>query len=348
MSGIEEVKEYIKNHLTPSSALIIGSILLYSIGFFIHNFYLSQYKVANFDLIKGKYIYTGLTYLFIVILTSLVLSINLSFSSDPRSNFKLKNLFLSFIKFEGFLLIAYTVFPGKETGLFDDAGISVLGLFNISGDWMNLLCLSFAFMFGVWITTLMGSKNEWTKEKAHKYDLIVSTIYFIPFTFIFIWGLLFSSLFRHLLGFSIITISPIVGLLFGALDTSKRFPTDESYFFRDKVNPQRRKTERWIFLFVLIFPTIIFSMTIYARYIYGFLPNNFGGAKPITITISLTNYKTIEARLIDETEKEIIVLQDQEKLVSIIGKNNVIRSDIKLKDLKKDSRKVSPSRPDQK
>lgn len=329
------MKEYIKSHLNPNSILIIGSLFLYSVGFFIHNNYLSTYKVANFDLIKGKYVYTGLTYLIVVLLGSLLLSINLSFSSDPRSNFKPKNIFLWFFRFEGLLLLTYSLFPGKETGLFDGTNLSIFGLFNIPGDFSNTLCLTFAFMYLIWIMTIVGSKNEWSKEKSQKYDLINSLVLFVPFTFIVIWGVMFDRLFRHLFGFYSILVCSILGYLMGAVDTSKRIPTEESFFFRDQINPLRRNTERKIFLFLILSPTFILSMALYAKYIYGMLPNNFGGAKPIRIQMVLSDNKTIDAELIDETEKEFIVFQGEEKLVSRISKNNVIKSDIRLKELKK-------------
>jgi len=106
-----KLREFIKKNL--NLLIFLVPLCFYTIGFFIHNNYLSKFNVANYELIKGKYIFAGFVYTLILITVGFFYNVHISFS-NPRDNFKKDNLFLWFFRFECILLIFYQIFPGKD------------------------------------------------------------------------------------------------------------------------------------------------------------------------------------------------------------------------------------------
>ena len=324
------MKDYIKNHLSPNTIIITSSIFLYSVGFFIHNYYLATFKVANFDLFKGRYVYTGISFFIIASFSVFIQSFNLSFS-DPKINFKWKYLFLWLFRFEALVLVTYTLVPGKEALLFDDTDISIFGLIKLSGDGLNNQCHALSLSFFIWIMFLIRNKLDESKEKAERFEIFTAVVQFIPVTFVVIWGLIFDKLITNIFWFNIFIFCSIFGRQFGSrIGESTRLSTGESPIFRDKISPIRKGNELKLLLGTIIFIGFIASMAQYAKYLYAILPSNFGGAKPNSIQITCSDNKTIEGELIDASDKEYVVFNSREQKITIINKGSVITSEIKL------------------
>ena len=59
-------------------------IILYIIGFFIHNVYLSVYNTFDFEIIQTKYIYVGLTFTIYAILAILFITLSVGNKSKAE------------------------------------------------------------------------------------------------------------------------------------------------------------------------------------------------------------------------------------------------------------------------
>lgn len=322
------MKDYLKQHLTPGAIIVVISIFLYSIGFYIHNNYLAKYRVANFDLIKGKYIYVGLTYIAILCVIILIALADVSFVAS-RNNFRWKNLFIRVVRFESILLVLYQSFPDKNERLFEEIDINVLGIVRIAERQMVGFLLALATSFLFWFMFSLMAKGHWPEKEGEKFNLMLSAIVFIPTTFIIIWGIDYSPLFKDLFVFVVFVFFMFHSLLLGALIPVSKESLKISLLIKG-LNRKASILEDLLLMAVAFVPMFIGAMNNYSNHVYDRMPENFGGAKPIPIKVVCFDSMIIEGQLIDETENNLVVQPNNKTHVIIISRSNIGRAEIEL------------------
>ncbi len=313
------MKEFIKKNLKV--LIFIVPLCFYAIGFLIHNSYLSKYNVANYELIKGKYILAGFVYVLIFSIVGFFYFVHTSFS-NPRNNFRKDNLFLWFFRFESILLIFYHFFPGKEKSTLINTDLTIFGLIKIPERAIAPFPILITFLIIGWLFLSIAFKGESPEERGKRITLTQALVLFIPANFVIIWGLLFNKLFLNIFLFLGIYFSYVLMWSLGSA-YHQELPYLKSRFFQEKLNKSLRIIEERIFLLIFMLPGLIFITSIYSKNIYSRLPSNFGGAKPVKVQVNYTDSKKLKGDLIDETANSIIIKFQEENTVSIIDRNSI-------------------------
>jgi hypothetical protein len=313
------LKDFFKKNLNILIFLI--PIIFYAIGFFIHNNYLAKYNIANYELIKGKYIFVGFVYTLIFIAIGFLYFAQTSFS-NPKVNFKKDNLFLWFFRFECVLLGFYFCFPGKDKTVLISTDITIFGLIKIPERFTNPFSTLITSTLIIWLLFTFAAKGEYPEKKEKRMFIYQALVMFIPANFVIIWGLMFNKLFSSIFYFLGMYFLYIIVFTLGAAH-SQEFLYLKSRFFQEKFSEPLRIIEDKIFMLICTIPIIILLTSIYSRNIYNKLPSNFGGSKPVSVQINYVDSKIVKGDLIDETSDSIIIKFQGENKISIINRESI-------------------------
>lgn len=313
------MKEFIKKNL--NLLIFLVPLCFYTIGFFIHNNYLSKFNVANYELIKGKYIFAGFVYTLILITVGFFYNVHISFS-NPRDNFKKDNLFLWFFRFECILLIFFLIFPGKDEPELITTDLTIFGLIKIPERFTLFFPAYITFILIMWFFLSIAFRGEFPEKREKRRIVYEALILFIPTNFVVIWGLLFNKLFLNIFIFLGLYFFCTVAFTLGSAH-HQELPYLKSRFFQEKFSTSQRRIEEYIFLLLFTVPFIIALTSMYSKNIYNKLPSNFGGAKPISVRIKYIDSNGIKGDLIDETVNSVTIKFQEEDKVLVINKSSI-------------------------
>jgi hypothetical protein len=274
-------------------------LALYVLGFFVHNVYLSRYSFFELEILQTRYIYTGFIALsFIsVILILVLLRLDLS---NFANNLTILNFFSWAARLPIFSLFIYFLLNNPGTLIHGYLG-ERLGTTNAQSIVTSLQLFSLYFFGGL----LFVSFGPIIKTDLPVILLVKKIIAFLSIPLI-VFVYYISSYYQPLSDIFHFLILPFVLVFFSlaGLSDSEKGIVYHSEVLQNNESALSKKIIRFIYIAFLLFQAMNI-VTSYSKNIYPLLSPNYGGARPVPVTITIKT-ETIRTRLLDESNTWLI------------------------------------------
>lgn len=293
-------------------------IVLYVLGLFIHNAYLSKCSVSDFDILQTRYIYTGFTAVSLITGVSVLLMLRLDLT-DVTLNLKPPNFFAWLARFPLVtLLLFFWLAPADSLtqGYLRDA----LGLRPAIFVVNLLMLLAYGFLFGL-IFVSFGAvfKKDYVWISVAKKALawlsipLLGMVYFLSLHYKYLADILDFMAFPAVLVFV---------FLASASDFQKGI-VFESEAVPDTGSQLSKLFVRFVYpFFQFVLATGV--LLAYANGVYPMIPPNYGGGKPVDALV-ITGEDTLRTKVISQDANWLITVSSDT--------TNVVQ--IKTSDIKK-------------
>lgn len=269
--------------------ILLLSTIGYSLGFFLHNIYLSKYGIYEFEIIQIRYIYSLITMLVFVIVLVFIMTFGLNLS-EHKKNLSLKNSYMWFCRVFLYATIIYT-FLDME---------SYKEIINI-GLYGQVLPLSLILISAEGISN--STKPNYIISLI-KYLYIVITPFYIAYLCYIAMN--YEPYREGIMFFMTIWLAVYIGSIifiekeenkteYPAIDNSTKKETKDLY-------------NEYFIYFGLVFYVFLFII-LYSNSLYNKIPISLGGAKPIVMKIVLNDKTELKGKVLEKTSDWIYILQ---------------------------------------
>lgn len=300
--------------MNKEKIVAILPIALYLIGFLTHNLYLSSYGTYDFEILKAKYIYSGIltTIYFMATATLVSIKTNLSLAKE---NFKFWSLTAWATRTVTFTFITYSILDSNQK-LLDPEVFAFLG-----ESYSSKIEIGIAFFFTFILTFITIDTFGNISEK----DVAISNVlnrFFSYLSFLILPISILISLnnviFRSVFLLYLFMGGTIISFVFGRNDAQEGIYVDT---LDTKTNRNIHLTHTLIFSITIFAIASILVLKLFATNIYPIIPSSYGGSKPIHAKIKLEK-QNMKVAIINENPTWIIVMpEDSFKIVRLKTKD---------------------------
>jgi len=267
-------------------------VLLYIVGFLVHNIYLSQYQSSEFDLLQAKYIFTGFTFVATCMVTLTVILLRINTSYIPAS-YNIDALLPWLLRIFCFVYFLYSIIIADDffTSFNHDGkleGFSKL-LFVLN----SFALLTFANL------AFMDPLLEFTKGD-HPSAKIARSIIRIVSIPIIISSLFIASINQNFFGLLLFVLYFFIGLSGLALNQYDHKHDYEVKLLDTESSDKHQLNYLLLFSVAFILLSIVSLMNMYAKYFYPNIPVSYGGNKMAEAVIEIKN-KPYNVKIINES-----------------------------------------------
>ena len=289
--------------------------LLYILGFFVHNAYLASYSIFEFDLLQVKYVYSGATTLFFLLIVFYFVVAKLDFE-NLSNNLKFLNLTYWITRILMVCVVCYFMIEGKFN-LVPESLYHIIRkdiAFRIS----NVVILS-----SVWYVLIIF----FTRTGESKTFKIIMIIFGFFLAFLLIYISFYNDLLRHIIFITLFLFAQIFYVFWFQLQEEKDPEKLATHPFIVRSNIQRFAS------FVIILYGVLTTLSYYSTSIYPRIQSAFGGGKPIQSRVLLQN-DTLDVDIVSESSSWLIYREKDSSDVTKL-KTNEVKSIVYIQEKKK-------------
>jgi hypothetical protein len=303
-------------------------VILYVVGFIVHNAYLSNFGSYEFQLVQAKYILSGfgLIGFSVVCFVYTGIKVNLSNISKSLTIDKILPWSLRVISLPYFV---YTLLYGKE--LFEVTenpkdSLIIIGFFAST-------VAHAVVAFSIFNIALMVSQTETFISKALGFLSRVLAIPMILITLVIAWNIPeFSGIMKATTYF-------FFGYIGIAMNQDDKHLGIEPKYSDPETKEKHENMYQLVFGIIAIFFILWMVISNYTKYIYPKIPVALGGAKLEFVSIK-TKDKTYDSYLIQETKDWVMYIDKTsgrvEKIKTSLIEKVVFKEEMPNKSLKQD------------
>jgi len=281
-------------------------VILYTIGFIVHNVYLSQFGSHEFELIQAKYILSGFGLIGFSAVCFAFTSIRVNLSYIPDTFSSLTKVLPWLLRVVSLPYVIYWVlYP--ENFKFDPEHAE---LFETSFFFIKNIAI-FVVFFSINDLVFMLSDGDVVSARIIRGLFSFLAIPMVIVTFIFI---AFDSIFSGIFQTTIFFFIGFIGVALRQADNKHGIEVNEL----DKNSETSHKQQFSILVGIIaVFLMMWFMVSNYSEHIYPRIPVALGGAKLVHAKLVLKD-RTIDSYIIQETDTWIIFKNNETKVTEKI------------------------------
>lgn len=296
------MNEYITNNLVRIP------IAIYAIGFLIHNFYLSQYQIYDFEIIQARYIYVGFTSAAFISSVYFFTTLRLNLSIFD-SNFSFKKIYFWAYRISLFSIVFYFMLFSIDTVKHKEIP-PLYSLLSEKNYFLIVYQLPTLLFFYIIISSFeSGSKDSLHYKFTNIITAISSPIIIVLALILNYYNDSFSGMY---LLFTLIWVS-VISFIMGAADAKNG--SQSTHLDENTSESTKRKHGRLVAMFSSGF-LLLMLMNIYSKNIYPLMPAGWGGGLPIQARLS-TEKKHYTGKLISESTQWTYVIDNEDNIIKI-------------------------------
>ncbi len=296
------MNEYITNNLVRIP------IAIYAIGFLIHNFYLSQYQIYDFEIIQARYIYVGFTSAAFISSVYFFATLRLNLSNFG-SNFSLKKIYFWAYRISLFSIVFYFMLFSTDTV----KHIEIPPLYALLSEKNYILIVysipTILFFYIIISSFDSGSENSLLFKFTNVITAISSPVIIILALILNYYIDSFSGMY---LLFILIWVS-VISFIMGAADAENG--SQSTHLDENTKNTTKKKHGHLFAIFSLGF-LLLLLMNTYSKNIYPLMPTGWGGGKPIEARLT-TEKKHYTGKLISESVQWTYIIDNGDNVIKI-------------------------------
>ncbi|MBB1507459.1 hypothetical protein H5203_18505 [Pseudoalteromonas sp. SG41-1] len=291
-------------------------ILLYLVGFVVHNSYLASYGSYEFELVEARYMLTGFGSVFIF--TSMFLFVFYRTNiSDVSKSYEPKILFPWLLRISSIPAGIYSILHSADFLEFP---------FSAFGAYMDLGIYIFYSSFALLAIEVMRGKRF--QSKLLKILIYIITIPFIALLF-------FASGESELLGqyskFTLYFFLGAYGIAISQDDERKGVQLNHLDLDSD---PKHEKYFSLMFAFLCLGYGLFQFISIYSNNIYPYIPTALGGSKVVNATLYLADSKA-KVKIIQEGHNWFLIYNEKTSTIEKVKSSEILKVEYHMDKLPK-------------
>lgn len=273
-------------------------VVLYVMGFIVHNVYLSNYGSYEFQLVQAKYILSGFGLLGFSVVCFVYMGIKVNLSNISRS-LAIDNLLPWALRIISLPYFVYSLLYGKELFEISQSQRDALFLIGFIASTIGNAVVVFSIFN---ITFFAGREESWVSKCIGFLSRIIA-LPMIIVSLVIAWNIPeFSGVMQATTYF-----------FFGYMGIALRQDDEHLGIEPSYSDPETKESHENLYQFVFGVVAIFFLLWMvinnYTKYIYPRIPVALGGAKLEYVSIKAQE-KTFDSYLIQETEEWVIYIDE--------------------------------------
>ncbi|MEZ8277473.1 hypothetical protein AB6C67_16130 [Vibrio cyclitrophicus] len=286
-------------------------VVLYVVGFIVHNAYLSNFGSYEFQLVQAKYILSGFGLVGFAVVCFVYTGIKVNLSNISKS-LTIDKLLPWSLRVISLPYVAYTLLYGKE--LFE-VSIHPTDPLIVIGFIASTIAHA-VVAFSIFNIALMINHNETLFSKVLGFLARVTAIPMIVITFVIAWNVPEFS------GITKATTYFFFGYIGIAMSQDDKYLDVEPKYSDPETKEKHEDLYQLVFGTIALFFILWMVISNYTKYIYPKIPVALGGAKLEFVSIE-TKEKIYDAHLIQETNDWVMYLDDTSGQVEKIKTSSI-------------------------
>lgn len=286
-------------------------LILYSVGFVVHNVYLANFGSYEFQLVQAKYILSGFGLIGFSIICFVYTGIKVNLTNINKS-FTIDKLLPWTLRVFSLPYFLYTILYGKELFTLIEKPINEFTVIVFLASTIAHTVVSFSIFN---IAFMVGD----AETKVSKLAGILSRIFSVPMvlvTVVIAWNIPeFSGILKT-------TIFFFFGYWGIAMRQGDKILGIEPKYSDPETNEEHENLYQIIFGVIAIFILFWLVISNYTSYIYPKIPVALGGARTEQVTITVKN-KDFDSLLIQETAEWLTYINSETGQVEKIKASSV-------------------------
>lgn len=271
-------------------------VILYVIGFIVHNVYLSDFGSYEFQLVQAKYILSGFGLIGFSVICFVYTGIRINLS-DVSKSFTKDNLLPWILRVVSLPYFVYSILYGKEIFNISEHSNDTFVIFSYIAYSIAYAVVMFSLLN---IIMMIGQVESFTSKAINLTSKILSIPMFVS-TLIIAWNIPeFSGIMKATTYFFLV----YVGI---AMRQSDKNLGIEPKYSAPETNERHENIYQFVFGIIGIFILLSVVTSNYTKYVYPKIPVALGGAKLELVSIK-TKDNTYDSYLIQETKDWVMYI----------------------------------------